>query len=255
MALDLFNNFIVSGATNTPEILRIFRASGRYSVPFHQFAKSGILGDYRYYKQSRSLILNLFDVTDARNASHFTGLRLLKLTAGSFGVRKGPEGFIDLQVVMNAMIDDFDNEEDTIATILRLIELGRQLLELDTRRCDSLEGASSIRVTSAGQYYLHFLANAFAYLDLVWHDTPVTSIGMCESLARLMPETNMRSRFDRVEMFLDYLIKEEQDELNDRSLSTDGDLFYGPFMPKIRRQYEHEKHFITARFKEHGQEI
>jgi hypothetical protein len=62
IALELFNSFILSGATNTPEILARFRESRSYVVPFHQFAKSVILGDYRYYKESRSLILNVFEV-------------------------------------------------------------------------------------------------------------------------------------------------------------------------------------------------
>jgi hypothetical protein len=255
LALDLFNNFIISGATNTPEILHIFRSQGGYSVPFHQFAKSVILGDYRYYKQSRSLILNVFDVTDARNASHFTGLRLLKFTGGSFGVRKTSDGFIDLQVVMNAMIDEFDNEEDVVTTITRYIELGRQLLELDTRRCDSLDGASAIRITSAGQYYQHYLTNSLAYLDLVWHDTPTSSVAVCDALARLMPETEMRNRFERVEMFLAYLTQQEDEELSERSLSREGDFFYGPFMPRIRKQYEHEKAFIGDRLRLSGKAI
>ena len=37
-ALQLFNNFITSGATNMPKILEKFRDGG-YTVPFHEFAK------------------------------------------------------------------------------------------------------------------------------------------------------------------------------------------------------------------------
>lgn len=250
LALLLFNNFIISGATNTPEILERFRASGGYSVPFHQFAKSVVLGDYRYYKQSRSLVLNLFDLTEARNASHFSTLRILNFTAGNFGARKTPEGFIDLQVLVNAMVDEFDNEEDTLRTIGKLIELNRQLLELDTRRGDSLEGADSVRITSAGQYYVHYLANAFAYLDLVWHDTPLATLGICETLARAMPEVDMTKRFARVDVFLDYLDGQEQGELRGRNLPQSGSAFYGPFLPRIRAQYEREKAFIRKRFRQ-----
>jgi hypothetical protein len=248
LALDLFNNFIISGATNTPEMFRIFRSHGGYSVPFHQFAKSVILGDYRFYKESRSRILNAFDIGDARNASHFTTLRVLEFTLGNYA-RKTAEGFVDLQSLINAMIDDFDNEEDTFRTIGRLIEHDRQLLELDTRRCDSMEGATSIRVTTAGQYYLRFLVQSFAYLDLVWHDTPLDSSGLADSLARIIAETDMRTRFLRVEMFLDYLNEEEQEELRDRALPQTGHFFYGPFMPGIRRQYEREKSFIVKALK------
>lgn len=256
LALLLFNNFIISGATNTPEILQRFRVSGGYSVPFHQFAKSVILGDYRYYKQSRSLILNLFDLTEARNASHFTALRILNFSAGNFGAQKTAEGFVDLQALINAMVDEFDNEEDVLGTILKLIELNRQLLEPDTRRGDTLEGADSIRVTSAGQYYLHYLVKSFAYLDLVWQDTPVATAGLCERLARMMPDTEMGTRFARVEMFLEYLNEQEQAELTERSLPQSVDVFHGPFLARIREQYEREKAFILGRFRrsEHAAE-
>jgi hypothetical protein len=256
IALDLFSKFITSGATNTPEILERFRAAGGYSVPFHQFAKSVILGDYRYYKESRSLILNVFDIGEARNSSHFTALRLLRFAAGGFGARKTTEAFFDLQYLVNAMVDVFDNEEDTLRTITKLMELGRQLVELDTRRCDTLEGATSLRITSAGQYYLHFLVKSFAYLDLIWNDTPIASSGLAERLARLMPETEMRTRFERVDLFLSYLHEEEQKELTDLSLpQSGGEFFYGPFMPEIQSQYESEKAFIRSRFRGMGQAI
>lgn len=114
LALDLFNNFITSGATYTQEILERFRASGTYSVPFHQFAKSVILGDYRFYKQSRSLVTNVFDISEARNSSHFTALRILRFLGGGFGARRTTEGFLDLQDLVNAMVDVFDNEEDSL---------------------------------------------------------------------------------------------------------------------------------------------
>jgi hypothetical protein len=132
LALDLFNNFITSGATYTQEILERFRASGTYSVPFHQFAKSVILGDYRFYKQSRSLVTNVFDISEARNSSHFTALRILRFLGGGFGARRTTEGFLDLQDLVNAMVDVFDNEEDSLRTIAKLMALGKQLVELAT---------------------------------------------------------------------------------------------------------------------------
>ena len=125
------------------------------------------------------------------------------------------------------------------------------MLELDTHRGDSLEGADSIRITSAGQYYLHYLAKSFAYLDLVWHDAPLATAGMCDALARAMPETEMLRRFARVELFLDYLNEQEQGELRERNLLQSESAFYGPFVPQIRGQYEREEAFIRQRYRWH----
>jgi hypothetical protein len=96
-------------------------------------------------------------------------------------------------------------------------------------------GASSVRATSAGQYYIHYLANSFAYLDLVWHDTPMDSLGTCDAMARLIADTDMRVRFKRVEMFLEYLDEQEAAELKEAGLPQRAGSFYGPFMPKIRQ--------------------
>lgn len=62
----------------------------------------------------------------------------------------------------------------------------------------------------------------------------------------------MRRRFERVEAFFAYLHEEEEAELRDLSLPVEGEYFYGPFIPEIRRQYEREKEFIRARFRATG---
>src|SRR5262249_13060251 len=61
LALDMFTTFLASGATDVDKMLRIYRRTGSYYVAFHEFVKSIMLGDRRYYKESRSPIMNLFD--------------------------------------------------------------------------------------------------------------------------------------------------------------------------------------------------
>jgi hypothetical protein len=242
-ALDLFNNFITSGATDISKIIKIFIEDGKYNVPFHEFAKSVILGEYRYYKESRSYIGNLFDVTSARNASHFTSLRLLSLLNNAKNREGAAEGFIPLQDVISAFADTFDNEEDCVQTVRRLMRLNRQLVELDTRRTESLDGASLIRITSAGAYYFDYLVNAFSYLDLVWQDTPFTERAICEVIARTIQRVDLIQRIERVDIFLSYLDRQEKDELKDRGLVGEHEL-HGPFIPRIRRFFSKEKKII-----------
>lgn len=245
-ALDLFNNFILSGATNMPKILDKFR-SGGYIVPFHEFAKSVILGDYRFYKESRSLFANLFSVSAGRNASHFTSLRLLSYLTATAESHQGNEGFVDLQGVITAFADAFDNEDDCIKTIEKMILLNRQLVELDTRRTDTIAGASAIRITTSGDYYLNYMANAFAYLDLVWHDTPFNDSGVFDQLVRLIHSTDMEDRFVRVDKFLDYLEGEEERELTRRGLLGNEAHLCGPFIPRIMAHFEKEKSEVKKR--------
>ena len=73
-ALDMFRDFVSSGNINVFKILKI---GGGYHVPFHEFAKSAILGSRKYYRSSVSHVVNVFKPSGARRASHLTALRIL----------------------------------------------------------------------------------------------------------------------------------------------------------------------------------
>jgi hypothetical protein len=76
-ALDMFREFLSSGNTNIDKIIGIVEHSGSYTVPFHEFAKSAILGSRRYYRSSVSHVVNLFKQADALGSSHLTACRIL----------------------------------------------------------------------------------------------------------------------------------------------------------------------------------
>ena len=78
-ALQLFTSFLTSGVTDVDKMLRIYHRQGNYYVAFHEFVKSIMLGDRRYYNEDQSPIMNLFNVGAQRNSSHFTGCRLIKV--------------------------------------------------------------------------------------------------------------------------------------------------------------------------------
>ena len=254
LALKLFNSFITSGATNMPKILGFYNKGVNYTVPFHEFTKSIMLGDYRYYKEDRSPIsspiANLFTVARQPWASHFTALRMLQYLASSADPQSHGKGFVNLHELVTKITDIFRNEEDCRATLLRLIAVDRQLIDLDSRQTDTLAGAGGVRITTAGKYYLGYLVRAFAYLDLVWHDTPFSDQAVADKLTRMISETTMQRRFDRVSIFIDYLEAEEDSELAEYGLDKTGEGFWGPFMPSIRTQVEKEKVQIRKRWRE-----
>jgi hypothetical protein len=248
LALKLLEEFMTSGTTNIVKILDRFYSEGGYTVPFHEFAKSIILGERRFYKEPRSFVLNVFNVSDKRNASHFTALRILRYLTKVGATVREREGFVNIQQLLTDVVDIFDNEQDCLWNIMRLIDRRRQLIELNTRRTETLAGASSARITASGTYYLGLFVRAFAYLDLMWHDTPFDDEGIATALSRLMHTTDMYKRFKRVEIFLDYLDTEEMTELGEHGLLHPRKKgFYGPFVPDIRHRYEGEKREICKK--------
>ena len=176
LALNLLNTFMISGTTDVGKILIIYLRERDYTVALHEFIKSITLGEYRYYKENRSFILNLFDVQPEYNSSHFTALRILKyLNANKTIYSPVGIGFVEINTVIRLFDDIFHNSNDVRKNIIKLVGLNRQLIELDTRITDSLEGSSYLRITPSGQFYLDNLLRKFPYLDLVWQDTPLNN--------------------------------------------------------------------------------
>lgn len=222
-ALQMFATFLTSGATDVDKMLRIYRRDGGYFVAFHELVKSVMLGDRRYYKESESPILNVFDCGSEQNASHFTALRILGLLLAHRG-ESSPEGqgYVELANVVAAFEERFDDRSDCVRTLQRL--LARQLIEADTRVTDSLAGVTHVRATSAGWYFDRYLVSRFAYLDLVLQDTPFDddaveatlrrSVELVDNLGDREEEKMQRieARFARVDEFLGYLERQEREE-------------------------------------------
>lgn len=247
-ALNLLCTFMTSGTTDAGKILRTYLNDGGYTVPFHEFVKSITLGEYRHYKESRSFILNLFDVQPEFNASHFTGLRLLKYLSENKNVSY-PEGigFVDLNSIFSIFDDIFHNYGDVRRTILKFIGLNRQLIESDTKMTDSIEGSSCVRITPAGLFYHDILFKEFSYLDLVWQDTPINNSGLAHDLAQRINATDLNDRFKRVSMFIDYLEEEELQEMDRYGLVAIKSPISDNIMVHVKNSFAQQIRYIKSK--------
>ena len=260
-ALEMFTTFLISGATDVDKMLNIYRRDGNYFVGFHEFIKSIMLGERKYYKEEQSPILNVFDCGVYKNSSHFTALRILYLLLSyrSQASREG-QGYIEIAKVLNSFEDIFDNSEDFIVTLNRLLQA--QLVEVNTRSTESIEGASHVRVTSSGWYYSGYLVRSFCYLDLVLQDTPLNDSDVAEQLKQSVYLVDnlsdweeqkiprVETRFARVGLFLDYLESEESAERDRFQLEPIDSIIARPIVGTIRKQYEKERDWIRRRIKE-----
>ena len=266
MALEMFTTFLVSGATDVDKMLSIYRREGAYFVAFHEFVKSIMLGDRKYYKESESPVMNLFDCGADRNSSHFTALRILALLLSRRGEssREG-QGYFEVAQIVALFDDVFDNRGDVIRTLDRLVY--RQLIEANTRSTDSIVGASHVRVTSGGWYYSRYLAGLFAYLDLVLQDTPIddpeieeelrNSVFRVDNLAdREADKINrMAERFKRVDRFLEYLAQQEEREHREDDVGGLGGVIGRLFIPELRSEFDKERDWIERRLRENREKM
>lgn len=261
LALDMFNTFLVSGTTDVDKMLSIYRRDGVYHVAFHEYVKSIMLMDRNYYKESdANPIMNIFECGTEKNSSHFTGLRIVRLL-DQHKSEYSPEGrgFVAVQSMFNEFEAAFDNVDDVIRTANRMVRW--KLIEVNNKSTESILGASHVRVTSSGLFYLETLAKNFAYLDLVLQDTPVDDLIMHSRLVELVKqvdnlggresekEARLLVRFDRVETFIEYLRKEEEIELESLKFTAAGPIFRAPLIGAIEKDFAAQREWINGRLK------
>lgn len=245
-ALDLFRAFLSSGNTDVDKILRIVAESGSYSLPFHEFAKSAILGSRRFYRSSVSHFLNVFKRSDAPAASHVASLRILgRLMAAERAPSSHGEGYVELPQILKEYRQSFGYADDAVFWLGELLR--RDLVESEPPRIQAVERADAFRITAAGAYYIKYLCNSFAYLDLVFIDTPLLDQAAAKRIAGMAKVGDMAIRFDRVRMFLDYLEEAESREL--AAAAARGGLYREGLIARIREEVEKEIRVIARKTK------
>ena len=259
-ALKMFRRFVQSGNTDVRKILSIYRENSHrrvpYHVPFHEFTKSVMLDDRKYYREgdTEDEIVNVFANSGFAPNSHFTTLRLLAFLMESSEQRSQfGTGYVQWGAIVSAFGAVFPDSRDLKFHLEKLIF--RSLVETDTGVTVVPEGSvldhcQAVRAAPAGEYYLTFLTRAFAYLDLVWVDTPLADTATLTALGELVHARDKNGRFQRVDLFLRYLCAEEEREFRVFPALSRAP-WSGPFMPNILKQVESEKRFIAMRFTRH----
>jgi hypothetical protein len=244
LALDMFRDFLSSGNTNVDKILDIVGKKGGYVVPFHEFAKSAILGSRKYYRSGVSRIVNLFKQSDGLAASHLTACRILaRLSAAEGAPSPHGEGFVAVSTLLREYRSSFGIADDFVQWGGELLR--RSLIEAEPPRVPDIQKADAVRITAAGAYYWRYLVRAFAYVDLVYVDTPLADHALVRHLEGMTDIADMSVRFERVRLFLDYLSRREGEELA-RVAERQGP-FLEPLVKGIRGQIESEIKLIAGK--------
>jgi len=253
-ALDLFAQFLISGNTKIDEMLDIFRTDGTYTIAYHHFVKSIVLGDYKYFTQEFSYLINLFDFDLDYSKSHFLMLRILAYANDHLANESDMgRGYIEINMLKAEAADVKINSRAVEDCLMRLARYG--LIVLDTRSLENLENASYFKLTECGHYYLHVLINTFVYLDLVWMDTPIADIDLVKRLRSTLVDrpvvtdyddrvADVRRRFERTEAFLQYLKTMEDKELIKNPEYLESKLCKYKFVQRMINGYEQQREYI-----------
>jgi hypothetical protein len=201
LALEFVRAFIGSGHVNTEKILSIYRDTGTYLVPPHEFLRAITYGDHEHYSPAASEILNLFDISTADGKEHFLSPILLA-QLDRWAQHSTTDGFVSVSDIYTYLQSLGFNPSQIDWAIERLVH--RNLIESATKSRESglYKSTSHYRVTSVGAYYAKRLITQFQYVDAMVVDTPIVDVDMRAEIANVY---NIADRLLRAKAFCEYL--------------------------------------------------
>lgn len=201
LALDFVRAFIGSGHVDTEKILSIYRDTGQYLVPLHEFLRAVTYGDHEHYYPAASEILNLFDISGADGREHFLSPILLA-QLDRWARQSVTDGFVRVTDIYEYLQSLGFGPHQIDWAVERLLH--RNLIESPQK---SDEGhppvsLSHYRVTSIGAYYVKRLVTQFQYIDAMIVDTPIVNGAI---RAEVTDAYGIADRLSRAKLFCDYL--------------------------------------------------
>ena len=202
LALDFIRVFVGSGNVDTGKILEIYRDSGSYTVPLHEFLRAVIYGDQRDYDPRASEITNLFDIRSPDGREHFLG----PIALAFIGLEARPpanSGYVDAEEIYS-YAQSLGFQPIQIAGVLEKL-LTQKLVETESKdvvgeRFDFQP--RRYRITTIGSYYYQKLIGKFTYVDAVVVDTPIVAREWRDKISDV---AYINDRLARAEAFRQYL--------------------------------------------------
>lgn len=246
-ALTMFTYFTISGNTNVKEMFHKNEVSGWYQIAYHQFIKSVMLGEHRYYSQERSHLINIFDFDTSISDSHFNNLRIIKYLLNNNNKRSPiGRGYVSIEELISKAELTGIRRDVIYDSLLRLASW--RLIEFDNQSKKDVLNASYAKITNAGEYYLSNLKNEFVYLDGVLVDTPLSDDSLFRYIKRFINSTDITRRLERTQRFVDYLETAESNEFKVHPEYISSDLTNHYFGKQIAEYFRKERVKIVAQY-------
>jgi len=256
-ALNFFGTYLVSGNTDVGEMLDTDTLSAkpsgtRYQIPLHHFVRSIALENSMLYSEATSMVMNLFSVNPELTNSHFIHMRVLNyLHIRRAYYNQYGRGFVEIDSIIHEAERLLITRNAIEDSLKKMAKFG--LIEFENQSRQGYQSATYAGITATGTYYLTELAHTFAYLDLVWMDTPICNKDLLTKLLTKVVElkgykvyTDIFEKYERTRSFVKYLSGAEASEFADNPEFRDSDLTK-ELMPDIARLCEEQMQYIESR--------
>jgi hypothetical protein len=211
--ISLIQNFLTSGHIQADKAIQNYlNGDANFIFPFHEVFKGCLLGQWKYYKENRSDVYNIFD-------SNFGSikLQLVRLATLNLFHNRAKIGLPD--VLITDVIEIISKIGISEKLIRNLLESFRENSLIHSN--DIHSKIPSYNITLCGGYYIKSLSKMMVYLEAILYDTNIFDVNIFQPLSDLTYEIEhsrdiserMVLRHERMEIFLDYLISIENNSL------------------------------------------
>lgn len=213
--LELVRNFISSNHIRADyAIKKYMEINSRYIFPFQEVFKGSLLGQYKYYKERDTHLLNLFD-----SKHHRIELKLLRL----YLLRKFfiNSKFENPEISINELNEYFSSLSLPIGVVENTCEILLRFKLINTN--NKHEEDTKYYITEKGLYYHEVLLFEIVYFDTIIFDSPINNLEVFNKIYEetIYLESNrsslnkMKKRKTRMNKFLKECIIHEEDLLID----------------------------------------
>lgn len=227
--LRLVGDVLTSSHFNTKKILEMLdEQDDSYVISDHEAQRALLFVDSFHYDPTRSIFINLFDISHADPMEHFSMLLTLSYLSR---IGHGPpnRGYCAMQNVVQYLCQIGYSEAHAKRTIETLY--GKKYCEprIPGLAWSTVEDGD-IRVTNIGRYHVGSLVKTFQYVDAVVVDTPVLNDKARRSIK---DEFGIFERINRSRVFLDYL-----DECSQSLQDADAGRLWNGIYTEIKQDIE-----------------
>ncbi len=234
--ITLIQNFLTSGHIQADKaISNYINGEANFIFPFHEVFKGSILGQWKYYKETRAEAFNIFDSSLGSNRNQLLRLYILKLL-----YNRAKIGLQDVNI--KEIIDTISKigvSEDIITNVINSLKENNLIHSNDIHTT-----MPNYHITLCGGYYVTNLSSLIVYSETVLYDTNIFDTNIFESLCNLTNEIEnhrdqvekMKLRQARMDLFMTYLTEVENFSLSNTGL--DELKYINVIKDKISKEYE-----------------
>lgn len=208
--ITLIQNFLTSGHIQADKAIRDYvDGESQFAFPFHEVFKGSVLGPWKYYKEDRSEVINIFDSRLGSKKQQLVTLYLLKNLQINARIDQAEVEFNSIV----EFISNFGASRDLAQTIINRL-LANGLVHTNEKHLEN----PRYFITLCGGYYINNMCKMLVYVETIMYDTNIFDAEVYNKLSEityLIEHTGdwldrMVLRKNRLELFFQYLKESEE---------------------------------------------